>query len=514
MTRPAIVACVLWLAVSSDTRVAAQDERAEVQSAAGVHTIVFRTAAGVIRVQVAADAAPGDTLSGVALTEPIGSSPEERTEHRAELNAMVLSNGDSDTPIGQGQYRWSVPAGIRTGRLAVTLRSAERRTLAQATVPIDGVPAPAVAAASFELPTVAQAGQPAIIRGAFAGRVDQITVRVGAAATQVLAASPRRIAFAVPGGEVGRIPLSLTADGRNVQGALRVLSVRLGVSSTQLARGQTGTLTGTVTGLRGIDAAVALALRNFSEDVVRVQDGESQVITVTASDLTPAGTYTLTRVLTGVRPGAFRITLLANTPPLTTFDPAAAGDSILTSWEAATGVRISAATRGVIERSVLESGALLQQFLAQQQQNRADVRDVFAALLSHYCFDLRDTQQQPRRTATAARPSPLRLIALAQPRAAQREITADDVQRYSFREFLNTLLARFSGAQPVGYLFISSVPASGGITIDGQRKSEMTNRRFVTSTGEHAIVIAGPSRTCRQRVQVAAYQTAVVTCAS
>ena len=40
-----------------------------------------------------------------------------------------------------------------------------------------------------------------------------------------------------------------------------------------------------------------------------------------------------------------------------------------------------------------------------------------------------------------------------------------DVRRLSFTEFLNTLLARFSGAQPVGYLLITSMPASSGITI-------------------------------------------------
>jgi hypothetical protein len=508
-----LVAGTLLFALAGGMRLAAQGAAAEVQTASGVHTVIFRTAAGIVRVQVAADAAPGDMLTGVVLPEPAGNSPEERTRNLAELNGMVLATAAEQTPVMRGRYEWLVPMAMRTGRVAVALRGRQGQTVAQTTVPIDGVPAPSIpATAAFELPAQAQAGVPAIIRGAFTSGAGQVAVRVGAVTTQVLAASPRRLAFAVPGDEVGRIPISVTAGGRTAEGVIRVVSVRLSATSPQLTKGQTATLTAAVSGLQGIDVPTTLVLTNFSTDTVRVQDGDSQRFTIAPQDVSPAGTFTLTRTLTGVRAGGFRITVLANRPPLTVFDATRAAEAVLASWEAATGIRITPATRVVIERSVMESSDLLQQFLAQQQQNRGDVRDIFAALLSHYCFDLRDGQQLTPRVASTERPSPFTLVLFAQARGAQREITAGDVERLSFTNFLNGLLARFSGAQPVGYLLISSVPASGGITIDGQRKSEMTNRRFVTSTGEHAIVIAAPSRTCRQRVQVEAYQTAVVTC--
>jgi hypothetical protein len=517
MTSRQVLACVMLLALIGGARLAAQRDTAEVQTAAGVHTVIFRTSAGTVRVQVAADAAPGDTLSGVVQAEPAGASPQEKAQNLAQLNGMVLATAGGEAAVSKGQYAWVVPITTRGGRFDVSLRPAQGRAIAVASVPIDGVPAPAVSGASvapFEMPAAAQAGQPAIIRGAFSGRLDRLTVRLGAVAAQLLAVSPRRVVLAVPGNAVGRVPMTVTADGRTAEGILRVLAVRLSVTATQLAKGQTATLTGEVTGLQGIDVATTLALSNQSADVVRVQDGDVQVITIKPSDVTPSGTFALTRTLTGVRPGAFRITLLANRAPLSLFDVTVASERVLAGWVAATGVLIAPDTRALIERSILDASVPLQQFLTLQQVNRGDARDVFAALLSHYCFDLRDEQSPARNVAAGQPSSAFRPISFAQPRIGQREITPADVRRLSFAEFLNTLLARFSGAQPVGYLLITSMPASSGITIDGQRKSEMTNRRFVTSTGEHAIVVAAPSRTCRQRVQVGAYQTAVVSCGS
>ena len=51
-----------------------------------------------------------------------------------------------------------------------------------------------------------------------------------------------------------------------------------------------------------------------------------------------------------------------------------------------------------------------------------------------------------------------------------------------------------------------------GITIDGQRKSELTNRRFVTTVGTHEVQVARTSKPCRVSVAIDALQTSVVTC--
>ena len=155
---------------------------------------------------------------------------------------------------------------------------------------------------------------------------------------------------------------------------------------------------------------------------------------------------------------------------------------------------------------------LLDEFLSQQQAHQGDVQGVFAALLSHYCFDLRDDSLSRRRAmgGTAAGAG-IMLVALRQNQSRGVEITPSEVRRLSFSEFLSQLVGHFTTQQAVGYLLVSSMPDQVPITIDGQRKGEVTDRRVVTSVGEHLVVVAG-SKPCRQRVTISAFQLRVVEC--
>ena len=94
----------------------------------------------------------------------------------------------------------------------------------------------------------------------------------------------------------------------------------------------------------------------------------------------------------------------------------------------------------------------------------------------------------------------------------------------------DTLMNELAEPPPVGFAHLPDVGAAAGrpvvvtnvwpgspaeragITIDGQRKSELTNRRFVTSVGNHEVVVDRPSKACRLTVAISALQTSVVTC--
>ena len=86
-----------------------------------------------------------------------------------------------------------------------------------------------------------------------------------------------------------------------------------------------------------------------------------------------------------------------------------------------------------------------------------------------------------------------------------------EVRQWSFSQFLSDLVARAS-SQSIGYLFVTSSPERASITIDGQRKGEVTDRRFVTSVGNHDVQVARPSKPCRTNVEISALQTSVVNC--
>jgi hypothetical protein len=510
-----VCASVVALASSASTFTRAQTADATVQTTGTVHTAAFETPQGIIRVHVPSDAAAGDTISGVVLAEPTGATPQAKEANLDQLNGFVVEWQGQQTPVSRRRYEWLVPITLRTGSGALLLRDREGRLLSQASLPIDPVPAPVLRAPSpaeaFELPTGGEVGKNAVIRGASDGRLTGRTVSVGGTQADLLAASPRQLAFLVPATASGPLPVRFTSDDRVIEGTLRVLDVRLKASSERLIGGQRAVLTVTVFGLTGITEPMKLTMLNRSPATVRVENID-RPITIEPRQVTRQGTFVVTRRITGVRPGRFQIVASVGKPPLAQFDVQRTVNSALADWQAKTRVAITPDASALIQRSVLDAHVLLDEFLGQQQAHQGDVQGVFAALLSHYCFDLRDDSRSRRRaTGGTAAGAGIMLVALRQNQARDVEIAPSEVRRLSFAEFLSQLVGHFTMQQAVGYLLVSSMPDQVPITIDGQRRGEVTDRRVVTPVGEHLVVVAG-SKTCRQRVTISAFQLRVVEC--
>jgi hypothetical protein len=490
----------------------AQSPTAEVQTAYGVHAAVFRTPQGDVTVHVSSDAAAGDTLSGVVLAEPAGSTPEERSSNLGQLNGFVIGlQGQPSTPVSARRYEWKLPPVI-AGTTALVLRDAAGRATLQTAVPVDPVrpTRPTLQGRNdFELPTEGRPDRPVIVRGAFDGTFRDAELRVGSERAELVAASPRRVIFRVPETAAGPVPLRFAYGGAASDGRMRVTAVRLSATNTQLLRGQRATLTVTAVGPQGITEPVTLSIRNVTAAIVQLQGGVNQTMTIRPTDVSNDGTFTLTRTLTGIQPGGFSVSASVTRPQLSQFNVPRAIDRFLDSWTANTGVRIDAAARQLIQRSVTDARARLDDFLRGQQANQADVREVFELLLSHYCFDLRDDVIQRSRGRAAGPALAVVFASFRQGPARDLAIGPDAVRRFSFSSFLSQLIARLSAPQPVGYLVISSVPDHAAISIDGQQKNAVTNRRFVTSVGSHQVLVGNR---CREQVTVAAFQTTVIAC--
>jgi hypothetical protein len=332
-------------------------------------------------------------------------------------------------------------------------------------------------------------------------------VTVGGTGAELLATSPRQLAFRVPATNPGSVPFRYTSSEPAVEGTLRVLDVSVSASETQLLRGQRATLTVTVRGLSGVTAPMTLTVVNLSPAAVRV-DGIDRPITISPQLVRRGGTFVVTRRITAARPGPFQIVAGAGRPPSAEFDAPRRATRVLAEWQALTGVGMTTGASELIQRSVL--GARLDEFLSFQRAHRGDTREVFAALLSDYLFDLRDDGLS-RRRATLRLGADIMLASLWQDRPGGVTITEREVRRLSFSDYLSRLTERFTARQAAGYLFVRSMTPQAPITIDGQRKGDLTDRRFVTPVGDHQIVVTGP-KTCRQLVTVIAFQTRVVEC--
>lgn len=508
--RSAALVFVLLVVVADCVRA---QSAGDVQVIGGVSTASFSTAEGKVQVLVSSDAAPGDTISGVVLAEPAGTTPQEQQSNFGTLTGLVVDLEGQRTKVASKQYEWTVPVTLRTGRAILTLRQPDGRMVSQVRVPIDPQPplprGPGQVDAT--LPSDLQIGHPGTIRGRFDGSLHGKTVDVAGRPADLLAASPRQIAFRMTEPTFGQVPIRFTDNGRTIEGTTRAMGVRLVATSTQLVKGQRATLTTTVTGLGGITEPATLSFRNLSPSTVRI-DNDSRRITIEPRDVKADGTYVDTRRLTGIQAGGFQIVASVSRPALSRFNVPATIKSVVDAWELRARFRIAPDALEAIQKSIADARRPLEDFLRQQELNGADPQSVFQALLSHYCYDLRDNRLSSSRTTAQFMAAPRLMLAMRQQQpAAPTEVTTNEVRRWSFSQFLADLISRASSPS-IGYLFVSSTPERAGITIDGQRKSELTNRRFVTSIGTHEVHVERSSKPCRVSVTISELQTSVVTC--
>lgn len=507
-------ACIaLALFVPSSDRVDAQTEGSDVQVTAGISTASFTTPAGKIQVHVSSDAAPGDTISGVVLAEPAGQTPQEQQANLGTLSGLVVELEGQPTKVASKQYEWTVPATLRIGHAILTLKRPDGRVVSQVPVPIDPQPPLPGGTGHSDVifPSDLQIGRPVTIRGRFNGSLHGKTVDVGGSAAELLAASPRQVVFRASQPTFGEVPIRFTDNGQTTDGMARAMGVRLTATSTQLLKGQRATLTTTVTGLGGITEPATLTFRNLSPATVQIEGGSPR-ITIQPRDVKGDGTYTDSRRLTGIQAGGFQIVASVARPALSRFNVPTTIKTVVDAWEIRARFRIAPDAFDAIQKSIMEARRPLDDFLRQQEMNGADPQSVFQALLSHYCYDLRDNRlASARGTAELITRQPIMLAALRQQPAAPTEVTANEVRRWSFSQFLSDLVARAT-SQSIGYLFVTSSPERAGITIDGQRKSELTNRRFVTTVGTHEVQVARNSKPCRVNIAINQLQTSVVTC--
>ena len=341
---------VLFLVASWPDRVSAQPG-SEIDISGGLVTASFVTPQGKVHVHFSSDAAPGDTISGVIVAEPAGATPQDQRANLGSLAGLVVELEGQATPVSSQQYVWTVPTALRSGRAALTLRSADGPA-ARTLVPIDPQPPlpPGAASADVFLPGDVQIGRPVVMRGQFDGMLRNMNVEVGGAPADLLAASPRQLVFRVTQPAFGEVAIRFTDNARKGTGMIRAIGVRLNAPQEQLSRVQRTTLTTTVTGLGGITGPVTLAFRNLTTGVVQIEGGEPRV-TIEPRDVKADGTYTDTRRLTRVQSGAFQIVASVSPPAFSKFNVAATIDRVVTTWEARARFRIGPDARALIQRS-------------------------------------------------------------------------------------------------------------------------------------------------------------------
>lgn len=311
---------LLWLFLATSTVCAtglrAQDtpssQQVRTEKQAGLTVTTFVAPQGSVKVYLPDDMAPGDTISGIVLTEPAGPSGVEREQNAVALNLMVVQFGSQRWRVATGAvHKLLISRDVTNTELALADGNGAAVGRTQLNLAVEhSQPAPS----AIVLPRIGQTGRLVVIHGPFDGDMSNTRVRVGEVDATVLAESPRRVVIRSPHNVVGVTPIEVTEASRTSQGQFRNVGVNLSAPRTSLQRGESTQLSVQVTGLEGLTQPIAITLENLSPSVVSLGGGNTQTLTVDPSSSSQA---TFTSTLTGMTSGGFNLTatVLADLPP-------------------------------------------------------------------------------------------------------------------------------------------------------------------------------------------------------
>jgi hypothetical protein len=290
----------------------AQTATAIPMNGGGLSAVQFQTKNGSLRVNLPDDAAGGDTISGTVVLDPKGKSESEQGRNEDELNGYVVEVAEQKAPARLGEFKCSMPTGV--SEITLILKDKRGTKICSTKVPIQAQP-PANPLDKYPntcmLPPYAQAGWPIQCRGPCDGDFNTSSIKVGDKPAMRLAESPRKIIAECPTDVTGSTTIEMEEGDVVATAPCSILSVQLNCAVSDIERGKSTTLTVTVTGLDNLAQPVKLQINNRSPNIVRLEGGDQQELTLEKQ----SGTWQQTRAVNAIRSGSFSFVAWILDPP-------------------------------------------------------------------------------------------------------------------------------------------------------------------------------------------------------
>jgi hypothetical protein len=478
----------------------------------GMQRAVFEVPEGKIYANFPDDMALGDRITGTVYPEPSGKNQSERDRNAAAMASYTVEL-DGLPPTAARHLVWTVPPQARSGHSNIRLHDRNGKTVAQSDLPIIpiGTASPKNSTPEINLPLGGQAGTGVSVWGSFEAGVEP-SVTVGGVTALVLAWSPRKMVFLSPREVLGSSTLQVKAGDLVASGPYRALAVRTVATAKDLKTGQPAKMTSTVSGLQDLREPAMLVIVNHSPSTIELDGGPAQRIVIAPGDVRPDGTYQLTRTFRGEMVGGFEIDVVVTLPPSSQLPLQRLAERFVDRWSQVSKIGVSVEARSLIAAGVVAARRQLDDFLLSQAGFQTDPSSALGALVSNYCYDLRDrkiSSVRPRGRLEPSRRSGLVNAFAQQPDNPAGTLDTSDVKAYSFVQFVADFLVRHAPGQPYGTLFVTSDPDKQRIQIREAPSAEyFTTRSLDVSVGEYSVTVLS----CTKVVTVRANLPATVTC--
>ena len=270
-----------------------------IEAGPGVLSANFGTNFGNVYANFPSDLRPGDRISGTLAAVPAGRKDAERDANGEALNALSIDVCGSGFTVGGRLF--TCPRVSETGSIEIALKF-EDRELSRLVLEVPKVTM-APRRSAFLLPTEGLALNRARILGPFGGDASRTEVRIGDVGAHIVVESPRACVFDLPEQPVGVTRIELREGSEKFSGAFRMVGLRLTPPKRIIHTGDTTSFGAEVYGLTGLEKSLSLKLRNLSTDIVSMEGGDEQDVPIEPSRVSSAGTFEISRRLTGTHRG-------------------------------------------------------------------------------------------------------------------------------------------------------------------------------------------------------------------
>lgn len=268
----------------------------------GVVVEEFQVKEGKIKVFLPDDARVGVKISGTVMTEATGRNEKEKNRNNELLQKYVLTV--QGTFSGEEALSRLFIISFVNPNPSITLLTADKKIVSTNSIPLKNNVSPAT---SITIPTHALTGSPLRITGPFDGDASNTRCSIDGKVTELIAESPGQMICNMPAAASGPHSITIEENGKTTQQEICAVNMDMTADKTNLRRGQKAIITTTISGLQKLPANVALTISNASANTVTLIGGNTQIITITPTQVNAEGTYSQTFTAQSISTGNFTI---------------------------------------------------------------------------------------------------------------------------------------------------------------------------------------------------------------
>lgn len=257
-----------------------------------------------------ADFGQGGKITGTVVTKPAGRNEKQKQKNLDLLNDLhfELATVEGEVTADDPSKRKFVLPALAAGVATLALRGSDGKVRADASLPIaDTTSAPA---SEIVVPPFAQIGRPLSVAGPFDGDTATTHLEIDEEPTLILAESPRQVVAVPPPDKAGPVKVKVTEGTATADAKTRLIRVEWKAESTRIKPGEITTATLTLRHLDNLtpdEGGLAVQILNQKPEIVTLEGGATQFVSVVPADVGPDGTFTSTFSLIGKALGDFAL---------------------------------------------------------------------------------------------------------------------------------------------------------------------------------------------------------------